>query len=378
MSDQDGAAPPPDNVVPNLQHPEDVLHSINLVSQILAITLLSLFMVLRLYTKTFIAPPFHTDDLGHFGGGFHVYEISKESFKGVREVLTSSLGVYAITLVYSPSSYFTKLTLLWITIRVFRLHRKTIIGTYAVIFFLTCYTIPVLFIKALICRPIAGFWDPAIQTTCYNQRAIFVADTAVSAITDMAVLCIPIPVAATLRMSWNKRLKVIAMLSSGGVATAASIIRLVLVIKLQNSHDEPIDLIRFNLLGTAEVSIGLMCACLPAINILFLNGFASLDSSRNTIGSSRIMELKFLKGSKLKTQRITTAEVAAAVATQEPIQTEEGRNSYILPFERVARAPLPTMQNLERGELEDEWYAQVVASPFSEPGAPDWAREAVE
>ncbi|OHX00211.1 integral membrane protein [Colletotrichum incanum] len=359
MSDQIGAAAPPDNVVPNLHHPKDVLHSINLVSQILAIALVSLFMVLRLYAKTFIAPPFHTDDLGHFGGGFHVYEISKESFKG-----------------------FKKLTLLWITIRVFRLHRKTVISTYAVIVFLTCYTIPVLFLKALICRPVAGFWDPTIQTTCYNQRAIFVADTAVSAVTDIAVLCIPIPVAATLRMSWNKRLKVIAMLSSGGVATAASIIRLVLVIKLQKSHDESIDLIRFNLLGTAEVSIGLMCACLPTINILFLNGFnSSLDSSRNTLGSSRIMELKFLRGSKLKTQRVTTTEIAPVVATQDlpPIQPPEERESYILPFERVNRPPSTMIRgDLGRGELHDEWYSQVVASPFSEPGAPDWARAAVE
>ncbi|KZL85719.1 integral membrane protein [Colletotrichum incanum] len=376
MSDQIGAAAPPDNVVPNLHHPKDVLHSINLVSQILAIALVSLFMVLRLYAKTFIAPPFHTDDLGHFGGGFHVYEISKESFKGFKKV--APFFVRTI----DPSSYFTKLTLLWITIRVFRLHRKTVISTYAVIVFLTCYTIPVLFLKALICRPVAGFWDPTIQTTCYNQRAIFVADTAVSAVTDIAVLCIPIPVAATLRMSWNKRLKVIAMLSSGGVATAASIIRLVLVIKLQKSHDESIDLIRFNLLGTAEVSIGLMCACLPTINILFLNGFnSSLDSSRNTLGSSRIMELKFLRGSKLKTQRVTTTEIAPVVATQDlpPIQPPEERESYILPFERVNRPPSTMIRgDLGRGELHDEWYSQVVASPFSEPGAPDWARAAVE
>ncbi|GKT51315.1 uncharacterized protein ColSpa_11496 [Colletotrichum spaethianum] len=62
MSDQGWAAKPPDNVVPNLQHPEDVLHSVNLVSQILAIALTSLFVVLRFYTKTFVAPPFYTDD----------------------------------------------------------------------------------------------------------------------------------------------------------------------------------------------------------------------------------------------------------------------------------------------------------------------------
>ncbi|KAK6227642.1 hypothetical protein QIS74_01197 [Colletotrichum tabaci] len=379
MSVQEGASPPPDGRVASLGNPEDVLHSINLVSQILSITLITLFMVLRVYTKSIVAPPFHTDDwmsliayiltvgynitalfMGRFGGGFHVYEISRESYKG-----------------------FKKLALLWIVIRVFRLHKKTIVGTYSIIFFLTGYTIPVMFLKGFICRPLAGFWDSAVKTTCYNQRAILLADTVVSAITDMAVLCIPIPVAVTLRMSWKKRIKVIAMLSSGGIATAASIIRLVLVIKLQNSHDETIDLIRFNLLGTAEVSIGLICACLPAVNILFLRGFECVtDSSRGTLGS--IIELKFLRGSRLRTQQLTTTEVAPDTARENvpvvpPGPTQEAREDYIFSVERISRPPPATLQgDPETGESRDDWYSNVMASPFSEPGSPDWARKGVE
>ncbi|GJC92830.1 integral membrane protein [Colletotrichum higginsianum] len=298
--------------------------------------------------------------VGRFGGGFHVYEISKESYKG-----------------------FKKLALLWIVIRVFGLHKKTIIGTYSIIFLLTGYTIPVMFLKGFICRPLAGFWDSAVKTTCYNQRAILLADTVVSAITDMAVLCIPIPVAVTLRMSWKKRLKVIAMLSSGGIATAASIIRLVLVIKLQNSHDETIDLIRFNLLGTAEVSIGLICACLPAVNILFLRGFErATDSSRGTLGS--IIEFKFLRGSRLRTQQLTTTEVAPDTAREDvpvvrPGPTQEAREDYIFSVERISRPPPATLQgDPETGESRDDWYSDVMASPFSEPGSPDWARKGVE
>ncbi|KAF6813264.1 hypothetical protein CMUS01_12883 [Colletotrichum musicola] len=323
---QAGAGPPalqlraaPLVTAPSPTSTEDVLHTINLVSQILSMCFVSLFMAVRMFAKTFVAPPFHTEDwlalvawilslgysvtglmMGYFGGGYHVGTLSAE--------------------LYSPCSYFTKLALLWIIIRVFRLHRKTIIGTYAIIVFLTTYSIPILFLKGFVCRPIEGYWDPTVATSCYNQRAIFVADTAVSAVTDLAVLCIPIPVAVTLRMSWKKRIKVMAMLSSGGVATAASLIRLVLVIKLQNSHDETVDLIRFNLLGTAEVSIGLICACLPAVNILLLRAFErSPDSSRNTGGSSRIIELKFLRGSRLRTQRLTAPDTAPAPAAPEVV-----------------------------------------------------------
>ncbi|KAG7049788.1 integral membrane protein [Colletotrichum scovillei] len=301
MSDKEGAAPPPEGVVPDFQHPQDVLHTINLVSQILSIVSVSIFMMLRIYAKTLIAPPFYLDDwmaviawfdgtLHRYGGGYHIYEISKDKFVGFLK------GLYADTLVYGPNSYFTKLALLLIVIRVFRLNKKTIIGTYAVIVFMTGYYVPVLFLKMFICHPIAGYWDSTLNATCLNQRAIFVADTAVSAITDTAVLCLPIPVALSLRMSWTKRLKVILMLSAGGVATAASIVRMILVIQLQKSDDEPVDFIRFNLLGTAEVSIGMICACLPAINILFMRGLSgSQQSSHNTGQSSKkYFELKFL------------------------------------------------------------------------------------
>ncbi|KAK2046115.1 hypothetical protein LZ31DRAFT_463101 [Colletotrichum somersetense] len=327
MSGQDVAAQSANSTISNLQKPEDVLHTVNLISHILALTLVSLFMGLRF-----------------------------------------------------PSSYFTKVTLLSTTARVFRLHRKTVIGTHAFIIFLTLYTVPVIIMKLLICRPVAGFWDPAIKTTCFVQRDIYVADTTISAATDMAVLCLPIPVAVTLRMSWHKRLKVLAMLSSGGVATAASLVRLVVVIKLEESNDATVSLIRVTLLGTAEVTIGLMCACLPAINILFHR--SSRESSQNTRASSRTFELKFLQGSKLRTQRIRTTEVRQENATHEkppsPTQGEE-RRSYIFPFER---AHLPSSRKLgtdpETGAARDEWCSGVVASPFSEPEAPDCSRKAVE
>ncbi|KAF4815383.1 hypothetical protein CGCTS75_v013065 [Colletotrichum tropicale] len=248
MSSQVGAAPPPEGVVPNFENPTDVLHTINLVSQILSIVSVSIFMMIRCYVKWAMTPPFHIDDwmalvawvlsiaysatalvMQHYGGGYHVYEISKESLVG-----------------------FKKLTLLLIVIRVFGTYKKTVIATYAVIVFMVGYYAPVLVIKTLICRPIAGFWDPDLPADCFNQRAVFVADTAVSAVTDLAVLTIPIPVAVTLRMSWSKRLKVLAMLSAGGIATAASIVRMILVVQLQKSNDEPVDFIRFNLLGGGE------------------------------------------------------------------------------------------------------------------------------
>ncbi|KAK1975379.1 hypothetical protein LZ30DRAFT_808714 [Colletotrichum cereale] len=408
MSIVKGAAPPPEGVVPNLQHPEDVLHTINLVSQILSITAVSLFMLLRIYAKAFIAPPFHTEDCKHrrrrvpalrvvcshfigvailtigysatalvmssYGGGYHVYELSTENLAGFMR-LTSSLGLYADTLVYGPNSFFTKLALLLIVIRVFRFHQKTKIGIYITIAFMVGYYVPVFFLKTFICRPINGFWDTRAQAICLNQREIFVADTVISAVTDLAVLCLPIPAALSLRMSWNRRLKVIIMLSAGGVATAASIARMVIVVRLRETKDETVEFIRFNLLGTAEVSIGMICACFPATNILLSRRFdKSQESSRNTTGSSSKRALKFLRGSKLETQEMTEVQTEDAEEGHQPSPPQEG-GDFIFPIERISRLPPALQRGWSTETYPDEWSSNLVTSPFSDTGAPEWARK---
>ncbi|KAH9229204.1 hypothetical protein K456DRAFT_1845470 [Colletotrichum gloeosporioides 23] len=352
MSSQVGAAPPPEGVVPNFENPTDVLHTINLVSQILSIISVSLFMMIRCY-------------------------------------LNSSLGLYADTLVYGPNSFFTKLTLLLIVTRVFRTYKKTVIATYAVVVFMVGYYAPVLVIKTLICRPIAGFWDPDLPADCFNQRAVFVADTAVSAVTDLAVLTIPIPVAVTLRMSWSKRLKVLAMLSAGGLATAASIVRMILVVQLQKSNDEPVDFIRFNLLGTAEVSIGMICACLPAVNILVMRRCDfTPNSSRVTRNFFAPIELKSLKGSKLQTQHLTgvlrTSELGMDSSSVNPSeQVSQGTQvmheprDFIFPFERLSRIGSIPLRNPESGRP-DSWYTKVTSPTFSGPSSPEWARKGAD
>ncbi|KDN67294.1 hypothetical protein CSUB01_01494 [Colletotrichum sublineola] len=333
MSIVEGAAPPPEGVVPNLEHPEDVLHTINFVSQILSFTTVTLFMLLRIYAKAFVAPPFHAEDwvavvawfltlgygstalaMSHYGGGYHIWELSEEALEGFMKI-----------------------------------HAK-----------------------------------------CFNEKQIFVADTVISAVSDLAVLCLPIPAAVRLRMSWNRRLKVMAMLSAGGIATAASLVRMVIVIRLQASQDPTVDFIRFNLPGTAEVSIGMICACFPAINILLMHrAEGSRESSRNTTSVIKA-NLKFLGGSRLRTQRMTEVQTMPQTVPQ-TVAMEEGRvpppthqtpqrasqetGDCIFPIERLSRLPPALQRTWNKETWPDEWCTNLCTSPFSDPGAPEWARK---
>ncbi|EHA55813.1 hypothetical protein MGG_10803 [Pyricularia oryzae 70-15] len=318
------AAPPPPGVTPNFAQPEDVLYTINFVTQIASMALVTPFVAMRVLVKAYISPPFLVEDyvcvlawvlstaysvtailMYKFGGGYHVYELSVEKYEGFLKAL------YADTLVYGLNAYFTKVALLLVIARVFNSFRKTRIITFLLVGAMAFYYAPMLFLKMNVCRPISGFWTPlasmepgAPAPVCLNQRAMFVADTIISAITDTAVLIIPIPATVSLRMPWQRRLKVWSMLGLGGVATAASIVRLVIVFtSIQESEDQTVDFVRFNLLGTAEVGIGLICACLPAINIVFAktNEQSAHAESEGSSPSAYFQRLKFLRGSRLQT-----------------------------------------------------------------------------
>lgn len=113
------------------------------------------------------------------------------------------------------------MTLLLAITRVFNVNRRYVLGTYLFIGAMAAYYLPVLFVKIIICRPIRAFWDPSVPGQCFNNRPIFVGDTTMSAVTDLVVLLMPIPLIAQLQMPWQKKIKVYLLLGAGGIATAA-------------------------------------------------------------------------------------------------------------------------------------------------------------
>lgn len=100
---------------------------------------------------------------------------------------------------------------------------------YAFTLLVTAYYVAGWQVKIFACKPIAAYWRP--QTgKCLNQRSIIIADAITSTASDLIILTIPIPLTWSLQMSRAKKLRVAGMLSAGGLATAFSIYRLVLII----------------------------------------------------------------------------------------------------------------------------------------------------
>lgn len=250
----------------------------NYVCQSLCIFWMSTFFGIRLCTRLFIVHSFGKEDwacsiafflgvsysviaiiMGHFGGGLHYFDVPVEYH------VPFGKTVYVTMVMYGPTAYVTKVCLLWVMTRVFNPIHNVVIFIYIFIGIMLAYYIPVLVVKIRICNPIARFWDTNIAGTCLDQKSIILADAVVSVASDMAILILPILLIAHLQMSTKKKVRVVAVLGAGGLAVLASIIRLVLIVVTGQSKDITLAFMRINMLGNAEISIGVICTCLPAL-----------------------------------------------------------------------------------------------------------------
>lgn len=144
---------------------------------------------------------------------------------------------YIATGIYCPMTLFTKYALLSILIRIFKPYKGKIIFIYVLLGCLTVYYITAEGIKLGMCEPVEAFWNHNIKGFCLDQQAAFLSDSVISVVTDLIILILPLPLTWSLQMPLAKKLRVIGMLSAGGLATAFSIYRLVLVITQGASKD---------------------------------------------------------------------------------------------------------------------------------------------
>jgi hypothetical protein len=198
--------------------------------------------------------------------------------------------LYAGSIVYIPAAYLVKVTLLLLIARVFAVEERVAKGIHIFIFVLLCTYIPVQTLKTWICYPIRAYWDPVGVGVfgCINQRVLFITDLTIAVITDLVIVILPIPVTWNMRLPLRKKVKIIFMLGAGGLATGVTFLRLIKCITFLKADDVTADFVIIDLttyvqpmsvevapgvsLTTAsfiELTIGIVCACLPAAHFLF-------------------------------------------------------------------------------------------------------------
>ncbi|PWY79721.1 integral membrane protein [Aspergillus heteromorphus CBS 117.55] len=265
----------------------------NVATQILCIAAMTIFFGLRLYTRISILGGYSKEDwtclgawilgvsysaialiMGHFGGGLHAYDVP-ESHR-----IPFEKTVYVTMVMYGPTAYLTKLSLLWIIARVFGPFRKAVTFIHIFLGVMLAYYIPAVIVKIRMCNPIAKFWAPDTPGSCLDQTSIILADAVVSVVSDMIILILPLPLTLRLQLPMKKKVRVMIILGAGGLACASSVVRLILILKTGQSSDSTLAFMRINMFGNAEIAIGVICACLPALSALVTRTYREYSSNR--------------------------------------------------------------------------------------------------
>ncbi|KAL6235259.1 hypothetical protein BDW75DRAFT_144777 [Aspergillus navahoensis] len=290
----------------------DILNTVNFVTQCLCIPIVTLFIGLRFGIRKWYGQWAGIEDwtclaawilfmgycaiaieVGEHGGGYHYTSVSSA------EMVLYRKFCYIATVLYCPMALLTKIALLSILVRIFSPYRNRVLFIYGFLAAITIYYVIAEVVKIRMCDPVPGYWTLDPNAKCLNQRAALIADSVISMVADILILVLPLPLTWSLQMSRNKKLRVIGMLSAGGLATAFSIYRLVLVLRDGTSPDITVFFVRVILSGNAEGGVGLICACLPSLNILITK--VRNHSYRSKSGyyeqQSTDMQLSKVKGS---------------------------------------------------------------------------------
>ncbi|KAL2209649.1 hypothetical protein CC79DRAFT_1249861, partial [Sarocladium strictum] len=271
-----GAAPPPPGVTPDLANPRDAGRKLNLAVMITADILVITFLFIRLFTKAYISRRFLIEDatcivaaclillysasvllMTHYGAGYHQWEVSQENYDQVLKWL------YASSIIYIPTAFFVKTTLLLLIARVFAVRRKVARGIHFFIAFIAVAYTPIQFSKVFICSPIRAYWQNDTEGTCLQQRKLFLSDLSIAIFTDLVILIIPIPLTWSLRMPWKRKLKIMLLLAGGGFATGTTIFRMYKAVMFMHSEDVTADFVALDCLTITEPTIGFICSCVP-------------------------------------------------------------------------------------------------------------------
>lgn len=123
--------------------------------------------------------------------------------------------------------------------------------------------------------PIHAFWDLQYRTTarCVNPNLLLLVPGGINCVLDVLIVLIPLPLLWRLRTTRNQKITLTSIFIVGGFVCVCSIIRLVVLSRLQDA-DLTWNYINAAIWTATEPSMGVISACLPSMRPLFTRIFS--------------------------------------------------------------------------------------------------------
>ncbi|KAH8682619.1 hypothetical protein BX600DRAFT_448936 [Xylariales sp. PMI_506] len=210
-----------------------------------------------------------TVPLSQVGLGTDMWNVS---FDNINQVL---YYFYWEEILYAFALGFNKVAILLFYLRVFP-QKAFRMAVYIMIGLNLSYSVAYTLAVVFQCWPLNGAWlswDGEHEAKCVNINTLGWSGAGVNILFDLTTLILPLPVLAQLTMSLKKKLQILAMFAVGFFVTLVSILRLRSMIEFGSTVNVTQDYVEVGYWSTIEISIGITCACMPAIRALLVKLF---------------------------------------------------------------------------------------------------------
>ena len=224
----------PSEILSQLRHISDDRSSAIILSHAICISLAFLAVILRFTSRRIGHIPLKADDyliigalvlgLGEviggllcvrYGGGKHAVLL--------QDPARFAKSVLATEVLYNPAIACVKFSVLLLYRRIF--HSKTfrlvLNGVGGLIFTYTCIAVITSIFQ---CRPVQAAWDMSItDAVCIKLNVEVVVFAILNAMTDLATMCLPMPLLWRLQMETGRKLQLMGLFLAGGLYVITSL-----------------------------------------------------------------------------------------------------------------------------------------------------------
>ncbi|EXK77102.1 hypothetical protein FOQG_18184 [Fusarium oxysporum f. sp. raphani 54005] len=198
----------------------------------------------------------------NYGLGHHTWEQSKENY------VTYMKAFYASVIVYNVAMCLVKIGILLQYRRVFAIPILQAFTFYGLVIMAT-WTITIALLNALICVPVAKFWNSTMPGHCIDPLTVWYVMAGFNLVTDITVICMPLPVIGSLNLPRRQKIMLLAIFSIGFLTCAISIYRIHTLKTAASTKDPNWDNVDAAIWSYLEVTLAIITSCLPTLRPLF-------------------------------------------------------------------------------------------------------------
>ncbi|KAH8594252.1 hypothetical protein B0O99DRAFT_458955, partial [Bisporella sp. PMI_857] len=198
-----------------------------------------------------------------YGLGRHVWTIPKE------ETIPYLKAFYASILLYNFALSLVKISILLQYRRIFTapaMQKTCVFGLVVII----CWAITQIFLNAMICIPVASFWDPTIQGKCIPFLPIWFTYAIFNIITDFSIFILPFPAIKSLHLPQKQKIILFIIFALGLFTCAISLYRIQFLKVAAKSTDPTWDNVNAATWSLLELSLAAVTASLPTLRALIV------------------------------------------------------------------------------------------------------------